>query len=147
MKRYYLTSTSGIANYLYRTIKNFGFFVLYYNSDVSDSTYLYINLGTKESPVFIHVRISNHPVSRYNTDVQYDYDICGTHSRPGATTYIKFLSKFAKEHNKTLPMGLKALQPGTQRYKCYAIMMQKRAVSKITWKRAKSPVNLPIESM
>ena len=127
MKRYYLTSTSGIANYLYRTIKNFGFFVRYNHSDVSDSVYMNINFGTRESPVAVHVRISNHPVSRYNTDVQYDYDICGTYSRQGATTYIKFLSKLAKEHNKTLPIGIQALQPGTQRYKRYAIMMQKRA--------------------
>ena len=128
MKLYYLTSTSGIANYLCRTLKSFGFFVRYNHSDASDSIYMNINLGTREAPVAVHVRISNHSVFRNNTDVQYDFDICGTHSRQGATTYIKFLSKFAAEHGKTLPLSMQALQPGTQRYKRYAIEMQKRAV-------------------
>jgi len=129
MKEYFLTSPSGIANYLCRTIKDFGYFVQYNHSDNSESIYLNINIGTREAPDAIHVRISNHPVSRYNTSTHYDYDICGSRSRQGATTYIKFLVKFASEHNKTLSKSIQHLRPGTPKYKKYAISMQKRAVS------------------
>jgi len=129
MKQYYLTSTSGIASYLCRTITNLGFFVRYNRSDESESIYLNINLGTRESPDAIHVRISNHSVSRNNTSIRFDYDICGSRSRQGATTYIKFLVKFANEHGKKLPKVVQHLQPGTPKYKKYAISMQKRAVS------------------
>jgi len=129
MKQYYLTSPLGIARYMYRIITDFGYFVRCNRSDTSESVYLNINLGTKEAPDAIHIRISNHPVSRYNTKTQYDYDICGSCSRQGATTYIKFLVKFASEHNKTLSKAIQYLQPGTPKYKKYAISMQKRFVS------------------
>ena len=125
MKRYYLRSTSGIANYLCRTIGDYGFYVRHNHSDTSESVYLNINLGNQEAPNTVHVRISNHPAPGHNTDVRYDYDICATHTRQGATTYIKFLSKFAKEHGKELPKGIQVLQPGTYLYKKYAISMQR----------------------
>lgn len=127
MKQYYLTSPSGIANYLCRTIASFGYFVQYYRSDASESIYLNIYLGTRESPDALRLRISNHSVSRYNAHIHFDYDICGSRSRQGATTYIKFLIKFANEHNKALSSAIQALQPGTPKYKQYAISMQKRA--------------------
>lgn len=127
MKRYFLTSSSGIANYLKRTILGFGYFVRVNQSLASDSFYLNINRGTKEMPDAVHVRISNHPSSKWNTDIRYDYDICANHSRQGATTYIKFLTKFAAENNKPLPAGIRALQPGSYSYKKYSIGMQKRA--------------------
>ena len=129
MKRRYLTSPSDIARYLCRTIAGFGFFVRYNRSDASESVYLNINRGTRESPDAIHVRISNHSVSRFNAAVRFDYDICGSRSRQGATTYIKFLAAFAREHGKPLPEEIHAFQPGTREYKQYAIAMQKRAAS------------------
>ena len=127
MKQYYITSPSCIANYLHRTITGFGFFVRMNRSDVSDSHYLNINTGSRENPNSIHVRISNHPVSRYNTSTHYDYDICGARARPGTITYIKFLAKFASQHDKPLPKGIQPLQPGTKKYKKYAISLQKRS--------------------
>ncbi|MCL2196888.1 MAG: hypothetical protein FWB77_04670 [Treponema sp.] len=127
MKKYFLTSPSGIASYLRRTISGFGYFVRVNQSLASESFYLNINRGTRETPNAVHVRISNHPSSRYNTDIRYDYDICANHSRRGATTYIKFLAKFAAENNKPFPAGLQPLQPGTYWYKKYSIRMQKHA--------------------
>jgi len=129
MNKRYLTSLSGIANYLCRTITDFGYFVRPNRSDMSESIYLNINLSSREAPVAMHVRISNHPASRRKTNIRFDYDICAAHSRKGATTYIKFLAKFAGEHNKTLPREIQALQPGTPEYREYAIAMQKRAAS------------------
>jgi len=126
MKQYYMTSPSGIANYLHRTVTDFGFFVRMNRSDISDSHYLNINTGSRESPTTIHVRISNHSVSRYNTTTYYDYDICGTRSRQGAITYIKFLAKFASQHDKPLPKGIQPLQPGTKKYRNFAISLQKK---------------------
>ena len=127
MRRYYLTKPSHIAGYLYKTITGYDFFVRYNRSSVSESYYLNINTGTRDFPDTIHVRISNHSVSRNNKDTIFDYDICGNRSRSDATTYIKFLIKFAADHGKALPDVIEKLRPNTARYKRYAIGMQKRA--------------------
>ena len=127
MPRYYIKSPSGIARYLYKTITGFGFFAWYNYSEVSESVYLGISTGTTESQNAYNVRVSNHSDPRGNSSIYYDCDICGTHSRQGATTYIKFLVKFAAEHNKTLSTTIQSLQPGTKMYKKYAISLQKRA--------------------
>ena len=127
-ERKYLTRPLYIAKFLSRIIRNYGFYVRYNQSVTSESTYLKINVGSAgEPPNTVHVRVSNHQVSRNNTSTVYDYDICGTHSRDGAITYVKFLKKFADDHDKILPYWFKHYKPGTMKYKNYAIELQKRA--------------------
>jgi hypothetical protein len=101
--------------------------VRYNQSDFSESIYLNINLGSKEAPVTLHVRVSNHPASPH-TGTKFDYDIYAYKMRQGATTYIKFLMKFATRYGVLLPKELWNKQPGTANYKKYAIAMQYKTV-------------------
>lgn len=125
----YLTSPTAIARYLCETIRLAGFYVRCNQSDYSESMYLNINLGTREQPVTLHVRISNHAAPKSNKAVRYDYDICGAYVRQGATTYVKVLLQLARQYGMSLPAELRRLQPGTPQYKDYAIRMQRRAVA------------------
>jgi hypothetical protein len=115
----YLTSSEEIARFLYKTIRGYGLYVRYNHSSKSESCYLNINLGTHEAPNAIHVRISNHPAPWYNKAVRFDYDICVSRFRPGALTYIKFLSQFARQRGKPVPSAIRAIQPGTPLYREY----------------------------
>ena len=119
----YLKRTEEISRYLCKIIRHhWGYFCRFNKSDCSDSWYLNINLGTKENPNAIHVRIANHTALRETA--QFHYDICTSKNRNGAMNYIKFLFAFAKQQGKLLPQELKRLQPGTPCYKNYVIGLQ-----------------------
>jgi hypothetical protein len=128
MARYFM-NTADIANYLYKAIQDFGFYVWVNRSDCcsSDSIYLKVNMGSREEPKALHIRVSNHPAPRHKTNIRFDYDICASRARKGATTYIKFITQFARDQGKELPRYFSSIQPGTERYRDYTIRMQKRA--------------------
>jgi hypothetical protein len=128
MVRYFM-NTVDIANYLYKAIRDFGFYVWVNRSDCcySDSIYLKVNIGSREKPEALHIRVSNHPVPQHKTNIRYDYDICASRARKGATTYVKFIERFAQDQGKELPRYFRFIQPGTERYRDYTIRMQKRA--------------------
>jgi hypothetical protein len=97
-----LTATRDIAQYLCETIQGLGFYVRYNQSSVSESMYININLGTREAPNTLHVRISNHPAPHHNSAVRFDYDIRADRFRYGTISYKKFISLFEQHCEKSL---------------------------------------------
>jgi hypothetical protein len=106
-------------------MRQWGYFCRYNKSDWSDSFYLNINLGTREQPQAIHLRIADHASNK--ASVRFAWDICGSRSRTGAVTYIKFLIRFAEQQGFPLPFEVQRLQPGTLQYKRYAVALQRQA--------------------
>lgn len=126
IKAWYYTKPQAISKYLFTVFSKWGYYVFWNQSDDSESFYLKVNLGTKESPKPMHIRISNHSIPQNNRWVLYDVDLYCGFEREGATSYIKLLSKMANLLNKPLPHVLEHVKTGTPLYKTYRITMQNR---------------------
>ena len=125
-RHWYLTRPEAISRYLASVIRNWGYQVYWNPSDDSESRYLKVYLGTRESPKSFHIRISDHSVPPKKLWVVFDIDVYCEYEREGATSYVKLLSKLAEELGRSLPPALEKLKAGTAPYKNYRVEMQRR---------------------
>jgi hypothetical protein len=116
-----LKSPAAVAFGLFMELKKMGFYLEYNRSLKSgDSWYIKIGLGTVKAPKAVHIRISDHDVQpQYRETVRYNFDICASHLRENAITYIDFLRHFAFQTGKTVPKNIINLSSGTQAYEKY----------------------------
>ena len=133
---WYLTRPGAISQYLVSVIKNWGYPVFWnrefeieqahWRSGDSESVYLKVCLGSRESPKALRIRISNHSVAPENLWVVFNFDVYCGYEREGAISYVKLLSKLAEKLDKPLPPVMEQLKTGTEPYKHYRIEMQRR---------------------
>ena len=125
-RNWYLTRPEAISRLLVSIIRTWGYPVHWNFSDDSESVYLKVCLGTRESPKAFHIRISNHSIPPKNLWVAFQLDVYSGFEREGAVSYIKALSRLAQDLDKPLPEFLDPVRTGTEPYKRYRVEMQRR---------------------
>lgn len=125
-RNWYLTRPEAISRLLVSIIRTWGYPVHWNFSDDSESVYLKVCLGTRESPKAFHIRISNHSIPPESLSAIFHLDVYSGYEREGAVSYVKAISKLAKDLGKTLPDYLSRVCIGTEQYKLYRVEMQRR---------------------
>jgi hypothetical protein len=123
---WYLTQPKAISKYLASVIRNWGYPVTWNPSDDSESSYIQVYIGTPESPKVLYIRISDHSIPPKNLWVFFDVDVYCSYERENATSYMKIISNLAGVLDRQVPEVLNHVKTGTEPYKRYRLIMQKR---------------------
>jgi hypothetical protein len=126
---FFILSPSQIARYLVRVFETWGFCATSNRSTASGSIYIKLAVGMRENPRSIHVRVSDHqPTGRS----RYDYDVNASFVRENCCTYLKLVSRLARQLGKPIPpICEKLLQP--ENYKRFSIRLQQNR-RHISWR-------------
>lgn len=123
---WYLTKPEAISRFLVSVIRNWNYPVFWNRSEDSESVYIHVCLGTRETPQWFRIRISEHSVPPKNVWITFNMDVYSGFEREGAISYIKLLSKLAEDLAKPFPAALEQIKIGTEAYKKYRVEMQRR---------------------
>ena len=103
-------------------------------SDLSNSFYIKLSIGTRKKPESIHIRVADH--SSRGGDSRFNYDVISSCFRDGCITYPKLVKRLAEEFGKQLPSIFYDLLR-RENYKSYS--MRLRENGKLASYRARSP--------
>ena len=120
--RNYAFDPKHIAAELLRTFDYWGYPTESNISDLSNSVYIKLSVGSWKNPKAIHIRVANH---RSNGGASlFNYDVAASFLRDGCITYPRLVNRLAGELGKQIPSVFYDLL-SQENYKNYAITLQR----------------------